>query len=243
MRRVLVSLLILAVLAAPAHAAKERDFAVGAKQVLAHEPRLPSDTQTGKSLKQILARPEFKDDQQQPQGPSLLDRLLKWISQHLGGLGAGLADAGTTTLVIACIVVGAFLVLLIYVVVRALWSRMSRLPEDDVALAEETLTASGFRELARKAAGSGDYLPALRYRFRAVVGELDVLDPDRQTNWQLLRHVRRQHADATSSFAELIALFEDCWYGGRAATADEYTRAEQLAAAIEKALIPREAAA
>jgi hypothetical protein len=236
-------LVVLMALGPQAHAAKERDFAVGAKEVLSYAPELPSHDETAKSLKQILSRPEFDDAQAQPKGPTLLERLLQWISGHLGGLGSGLMHAGKATLVIAGIVIAAILVLLIYTLVRLIWARLSRVDEPQDLEFEENLTAIGFRELARKAAIAGEYRAALRYRFRAVVGELDVLDPDRQTNWQLLRHVRRTHTKATPDFAELVALFEDAWYGGRTAGIGEYRRAEQLSLAIEKELTLHEAAA
>ena len=243
MRKAILLLLLLAFMAAPDYAAAERDFEVGVKNVLGYQPDLPRAAETSKSLKDILSRPEFSEEDKTAQGPSLLDRILQWIARHLGGLGAGLMGAGVTTLVITGVVIAAVLVLLVYVVVRAMWARMSSTAEDPSDLAEENLTASGFRDLAHKYALAGDHLPALRYRFRAVVGELDVLDPERQTNWQLLRHIRKMHPDAIRDFMELTGLFEDCWYGGRKATAEEYARADRLAEAIEKVMVPHEAAA
>jgi hypothetical protein len=238
-------LLMLLALAAPVHAAqKEHDFASGVKDVLGYQPHLPASKKTASALKDILARPEFQDKHNQPKGPTLMERLLQWIAKHLGGLGSGLLAAGGTALWIAVIVIAAILVLLVYWAVNRIWARMSREPDKAASPgAEENLSAQGLRDLAQKTAAAGDFRSALRYRFRSVVNELGVVDADRQTNWQLLRLVRKQHSFATKDFAELIALFEDCWYGGRTAGAEEFRRADLLATAVEKLIAPREEAA
>jgi hypothetical protein len=239
----LLLLICLATWSVPTWAA-ERDFAVGADEVLGYQPELPSGTSTAGTLKQILARPEFHADVAPPQGPSLLDRILQWFTRHLGGIGAGLAGASTVTLVITGALIAGLLVLLIYTVVKAIWWRMSRASiAANSAMAEELLGAASLKELARKAAAAGDYHAALRLRFKSVVGQLDLLDLEKQTNWQLLRYVRRSSPGATSDFATLIGLFEDSWYGGRLVGTEDFARAESLALAIEAAIAPREEAA
>jgi len=238
-RIALVLLLAIAALALPAAAADNLpDYAVGAKEVLQTHPQ-PAAPDSAMKLKQILAQPEY---QAQPPAitKSLLQRIIDWISKHFPIFG--LRAAGSTAMVIAMLVAVVLLTLLVYFIVRTLWSRLSagraggastdapQRPADWIALADE-------------AAARGDYRGALRLRFRAVVAVMDVLDAELQTNWQLLRHVRREHPEAYKSFARLVQLYEDCWYGGLAAGRAEFDAGIKLALEVESRVVVRAEAA
>ncbi len=230
-------------LALSAHSAEEKpEFAAGAHGVLNHQPDLPQKGQSSAALKDILARPEYLVQPPSPPPQSLLDRIAQWIAKHLPALG-GIAAAGSTATIVITVAVVLLLVLLIYAIVRLMWQRMSRTDPASYAVDEARLDAAGLLDLAQRAASAGDYRSALRLRFRAVVSRLGVLDADWKTNWQLLKLVRREHPDAARSFADLTALFEDCWYGGAMSGATEYERAAALARSVETALVVREAAA
>jgi hypothetical protein len=243
-RALLASLSVIAVLwASPAPAQKLPEYAAGMREVLNYAPELPEQSESENALKQILARPEFLESEARPPGPTLLQKIVEWILRHLpSGLG-NLEGAGRVAAAVAAVVIGVLLVLLIYTLVRAVWLRLSLRLEAREMADEAQLDAAGLLQLAAKSAAAGAYQAALRYRFKAVVGELGELNSERRTNWQLLRHVRREHPRATTDFAALVALFEDCWYGGQVAGAEEYSRADELARSVEAQLIPREEAA
>jgi hypothetical protein len=147
-------------------------------------------------------------------------------------------------MIVAGVLIASLLVLLVYVIVKATWLRLSK-PTTAATPTEpeDILSAARLKQLAEQAAQSGDFQAALRLRFRSVVNQLRMLDSERQTNWQLLRYVRRNHAAASREFAELISIFENSWYGGISVGQDGFARANELSAAVEIELTTREAAA
>jgi hypothetical protein len=93
-------------------------------------------------------------------------------------------------------------------------------------LAEQDRAAAEHRALADAAFAAGDVAAAIRHRFRAVIRGLEergLLDP------QPGRTVDEAAAEAAAVLPEhasplqaAVGVFDDVWYGGRAATVAAY---------------------
>lgn len=223
----------------PSVATKEQAEGLRSQDPLTYEPQLPADSR--EVLESILAREEFQR-KQMAAGETPLEQLLRWISGLLGRFGMPSGEGFT---LVATLLLVLLVILLVYLLTRLIWAHIAAravLKPGSAAEAEEALTSSGWLKLAREAVQRGDYRAAIRYRFKAVVSRLDLPASAVQTNWQLMRIVAREHPAAAGSFPGLVAIFEDAWYGGLDADSAHYSRADELAGGIERALTPQEPA-
>ena len=166
--------------------------------------------------------------------PGLFQRALTWLVERLRDLevpegpggGIGLALLGLLVLLVVALVVAKV----------GPGRRAARLRAGDV-FADHVRTADEHRRAADTHAAAGEWDLAVRERFRAVVRSLEertVLDarPGRTAD--------EAAADAAGALPALAGeltrgarLFDEVWYGGRAATAahDEQLRALDAAVA------------
>jgi hypothetical protein len=187
-------------------------------------PRLPIPVHdpdaVRETARQILARPEFAHH-----GPSLVERLERWVGDVIGHLfdrlsAGGSSAAGWVILVVA--VVAA-----IYALTRA-GRKVQRDPaQADIAVTAERRPASAWRDEAERLERDGRWKEAMRARYRALVGTLVERGVVDDVAGRTTGEYRREVADAAPStaaeFAGATELFERAWYG------DEPTGAAEAA--------------
>lgn len=179
-----------------------------------------------------LARPEYHQDD-----PSLLQRIVTWISERIGG-----AIARTTSTApggpIGLLIIAA-LVVLVVVLVRV---RLGKLPVRDL-LGDRTPGARGrsardYRAEADRLAAEGQWAEALRARTRAVVHELEargVVEPRPGATASGIAREAARGAPAAREDVTLVArLFEEVWYGGRHATEGDVSQAREADARLQR---------
>ncbi len=170
-----------------------------------------------------LARREYHQDD-----PSVLERAFTWVIDRLGNALArttAVAPGGGVGLVVL-----AVLVIVAVVLVRL---RLGALPVRDLLRDRSGtirgMTAADYRADAERLAGQGDWAEALRARTRAVVRELEargVIEPRPGRTAAGVAREAASTAPASAVDVTLVArLFDEVWYGGRAATENDVGQA------------------
>jgi hypothetical protein len=204
--------LMLAMFAVPAvqdAADAEGEMLISADVVLAYEPSFnPSDTQ--ELLDEILRRAEYQGEDDAPlEQDNMLARLLAWLDGVLSAAGLGATGwAGV-------VVVAGLLALLLYLVVKLIWVQAGR--HSRSAKAEPKAGQLGLDELllaAGESAQRGDFRAAIRFRFLALLRQLEVPASTLLTNTQLKRKLGKRMPSAETPFREFVGIYEDTWYGG-----------------------------
>lgn len=192
-----------------------------------------------------LARAELADPAYHPPDQPLLQRALQWLMDRVGELvdRIGQAGPGGWPGVLGLVV----LVVAAVAVVRWRAGPLARTARGETTLFEAggPLSAAEHRRLAEVEARAGRYPHAVRERLRAVVRELEergVLDP---------RAGRTADEAATAAGTALPELaealrasavrFDEVWYGGRAATRDDYDQLVDLDRAVSAVRAPARA--
>ncbi len=211
---------------------------LGAGHVLAHghvlaaEPGLlPSPDGTPerarRAVEAILARPEFAGQRR-----SWLDRARGWIFEQLGqlidtllGSGAGSALGWTVAAVLAVVAV----------VFAVRFSRGVR-PDPNTAAgptAGPRRSAVNWRALAARHEAAGEWRPAMRCRWRALVAELAgqglLEEAPGRTAGEYRRQLSAALPRAATDFDVATGLFEAAWYGDRPTDAAQVERLRSLA--------------
>lgn len=175
----------------------------------------------------------------------LIDRIIGLILRP----GAGASGGVNWVLVIT-------LVLLVGLIVLVVWKiglpRFNARRKDAAVGTDSSLPPQRYRSRAEQAAADGDWLVAVRERFRGLVRsleELTVLDvrPAR-TAWEVARLAGRQIPSVQSSLNAAAMVFNDVVYGNVVATEESYRRLcgwddEVVAAARSTDLVDAEPAA
>lgn len=179
----------------------------------------------GREEAAALARDELADPVYARAQPPLLQRALQWLFERI--------SEGISTVVDAA--PGGWLgilglVLLVVIVVVALRWRLGALgraaADDRSVFAGAPLSAAEHRERAARLVAAGAWAEALRERLRALVRDLEergLLDvrPGRTAD-----EVARDAGAALPADADVLRraarVFDDVWYGDRAAGATEY---------------------
>jgi hypothetical protein len=161
--------------------------------------------------------------------PTLRERFFDWVGEQITELLQALSSGGGRG-IIAWIIVGVFLAVIAFLLMRLLGSvdpvRKARpSPEIDVELFADR-SIDEWTRAAEDAERAGDWREGLRCRHRVLVAELldrDVIDrrPGRTAADIALLAGERVPA-ATSDLDAATRLFEDVWYGWR--DADSTTR-------------------
>jgi hypothetical protein len=171
---------------------------------------------------EILARREFA-----PPRRSVVERVLGWLGDRLGDLfdrfrpgSPGGAGTGGSNLVSAVVLLAAAAgaVALVWVLWRQRGRIRRRPATDDVDVeVTERRSVSAWEAEAARLEAAGEWKPALRARFRALVERLagDGVVPDvpGRTSGEYRLDVRVARPEGADDFARAAELFERAWYG------------------------------
>lgn len=218
--------LMLAMLAVPA--AQDTADAEGimlnsADAVLTYKPSF-SPTNTRELLDEILMRAEYQGEDDAPlEQDSWLTRLLAWLAGLMGV--AGLGAAGW----VGVAAVATLLALLLYLVVKWVWVQAARRGRSTKT--EPKAGQFGLDELllaADESAQRADFRAATRFRFLALLRQLELPASTLLTNTQLQRRLGKRMPAVATPFGELVGLYEDAWYGGLDCSKEQHDRALTL---------------
>jgi hypothetical protein len=211
-------------------------------------PPSAGDRETSERLDEILARPEFREfEEQHGQGLNdLIERLLEWIFRprdDLGRMGSpGLAafalPSGAVFLALALLLLVALGVYLVLSHRRGQPVKIAgtkEMPSDP-----RERDPGSFLDEAARLAESGELREALRALYLATLVALDrrrliAFDPH-LTNWQYLRQMPQ--GAARDSFAQFTRVFDHKWYGQEPTTRPDYQRCLSLAEEIAQGREP-----
>jgi hypothetical protein len=184
-----------------------------------------------------LAREELSRRPYQDAQPPLLSRLLDRLLLELGELldrAAASAPGGRLGLLLLL----ALLAAVVVVVLRRLRPRRS-VRGGALFDGGRALAADDHRSLADDAAAGGRWADAVRERLRAVVRELEargVLDPrPGRTADEVAREAGAVVPEVADDLQRAVRVFDEVWYGGRAATAASYDAVVE----VDRALVAR----
>lgn len=176
---------------------------------------------------EILARPEFA----QPE-PGLLERVRNWFEDLIGRILEAAFSGGAGS------VVGW--VVLVVAVTAIIWfaTRFGRTVQVDrrVGVRVEEIhrrTPAEWRAEADALEADGAWKPALRCRYRALVGDLIAAglleDVPGRTTGEYRRDLAVRAPDRSSAFAEATEIFELAWYADRPTGPEQGRRFQDLA--------------
>jgi uncharacterized protein YbgA (DUF1722 family) len=175
-------------------------------------------------LQEILARPEFQWQQQQPlQLPNWLERFLDWIERFRNRTLNTVYRYGRTPLIIAATLL---FILSLYFISRGLSRSLVKEAELETEGNErdEMLTSKGALKRAETLSTQGDYRNAIRYLYLSsllVLDEQGLMRYDRsRTNREYLRSVSSK-PELAKPLSDVIDVFDRVWYGFE--TVDEQT--------------------
>lgn len=181
---------------------------------------LPGRDQAREAAQRELARPEYGAAQ-----PSWVVRLVTWVLNELQKLldkASGAVPGGTWGLVLLALLTA----LVIAVVLVRLRPATRRPAVADLFGLDRQRTAQDHRELAERAAREGRWADAVRERLRAVVRELEargVLEPrPGRTADEIASEAGSVVPELAGQLAAAARLFDEVWYGGRAADDGTY---------------------
>jgi hypothetical protein len=175
-------------------------------------------------LKEILARPEFQWQQQQPlQLPNWLERFFAWIERFRNRTLNTAYQYGRTPLIIAATLL---FILSLYFISRGLSRSLVKEAEleSEASESDEMLTSKGALKRAETLSTQGDYRNAIRYLYLSsllVLDEQGLMRYDRsRTNREYLRSVSSK-PELAKPLRDVIDVFDRVWYGFE--TVDEQT--------------------
>jgi hypothetical protein len=169
--------------------------------------------------------------------PGPIERVMSWITEHLGRLLGNLVGSGGGTIfawVVLLAAVGGIALLL----ARTGRFTLPAAPEREQAevMVELTRTPAEWRAEAERLEADGQWAAGLRCRHRALVGELvragAIREQAGRTAGEHLHDVARTRPDAAVPMAAATELFELAWYGGAPTGPAEAARFEELAGQV-----------
>lgn len=182
------------------------------------------------SADDILARPEY-----QPEAPSLLERAWNWINEQFAEVLGSIFGTGGSYLVgwVLLVVLGG---LLAWFLVRVMPRKRLRKKVVDPSIESDVRVTAGrndWLEQARAAEAAGNWREAVRARYRAMIAGLidrhEVVDFEGATSGEYRRSFE-SGPPRSDSLDQATEAFEEIWYGGSPAAADDSSRLEELAA-------------
>lgn len=194
-------------------------------------------------LREILAHEKYTAEGFSEAGPSVFDRIIDWLQRLLPRFNL-LPGSSITVQVLTVLVV----LVVAYLIFRLIWELVQRRAQRESVGVEsrpEDMTADALLLAAEQCARSGDYRTAIRWRFLALVKQLDLPAATVLTNSQLTRRVRKTAAAAAGPFAAAAGSFEDVWYGGLdcgPASYEQLSRSAEEAGALWRAALAAESA-
>lgn len=202
----------------------------GAAGVLSFQPKLPDAKTTRHNLRDILNKPEYKDEQ--PQGPGLLDRIADWLAALRLRLGLG---SGSWTGTFVIIVVVSLILYLLLRIFSGMEFRKFNLRDEGLQTAKQ-YSAGELLAQAEQAAKEEDYRGAIRLRFRAMLRQIEMPASTVLTNRQLVRVLSNDYPQVSAPLMAFVGCFEDAWYGGLCCGSAEYYEAAKLAEQVLSAI-------
>jgi hypothetical protein len=198
------------------------------EKTLGYSPQLLPASQTTKTLKGILARPEYSKEKNRSDQKGLFQRFIEYLAKLLHPLGI---KNGNWVVAAAIIVVAAIAVFLLLRMLSGLELRGKR-QEEGPGRVEKPKSAGELMAEADKAAASGDFREAIRLRFRSMLRQLEIPWSAVQTNTQVVRGLSKEHPTVRGPLQNLVDCFEDAWYGCRSCGRTDYELAVQLASEV-----------
>jgi hypothetical protein len=206
---------------------------------LVRQPQSPPPLAARAKLEEILSRREFRNAQEPAWLAQFRRRLSTWLLEALEALFGGVRVPPRATKTLGWVLaIGLPLVFLIWLIRQFLHLHLRRA----AAPFSPPLSQERWRDWAGRAtaaAAQGHYREAVRLAYWAGVYRLEesgVWQVDRaRTPREYLRLVPAGHPNQ-APLSTLTARFERIWYGGQAATAEDFdftrTRLEELGCAF-----------
>lgn len=175
----------------------------------------------GRDEAREAAERELTDPAYADTAPPLPERLLRWLFQRLDDVvdaAADVAPGGYGGLIVLALVA-----VLAVIAVRLQIGRIGRAGARRAALFDTAvLSAADHRTAADAHAARGAWAEAVRERLRAIVRgleERDLLDARAgRTADEAADEAGRALPDRAADLRDAARIFDDVWYGGRAAT-------------------------
>ncbi len=196
--------------------------------VIKAQPKLSPAAATRDRLKQILARPEFASGSAAPK-TNWIERFIDWLTRALSRLGV---KAPSWSGVVAITLVSGAL---IYLITRVIWEWQARRAQrfaSEALPGEIVLGTDALLKAIADAVARGDYRAAIRLRFRWLLSALDLGESALLTNRQLVMRLGREHPAVREPLKQLVACFEDAWYGGLPCGQSDVALAASLAETV-----------
>ena len=170
------------------------------------------------------ARRELSDPAYDRAQPGWVERSARWVLDAVQRVVDG--AEGSLNPRLAAVVLVVVLALVAGVVLYRIGPLSSERSRAGVLAGAPVLSADGHRDRAEAAAGRQEWAEAVRERFRAMVRELEdrgLLDrrPGR-TAGEVAREAGRSMPPVSADLRRAAHLFDEIWYGGRAATRQSY---------------------
>lgn len=176
-------------------------------------------------LQEILARPEFQWQEQQPvEMPGWLTRIFDWLEQLTNRVAGTTVRYGRIPLIVTAVLL---FLLSLFFVSRGLSRDLVREAQLAVERAEgdDRLTSKGAFKRAETLSTEGDYRNAIRYLYLSsllVLDERGVMRYDRsRTNREYL-HSISSRPELAKPLHDVIEVFDRVWYGFEAVDETTY---------------------
>lgn len=206
-------------------------------------PHLAVPVEPDRGTARGWARDELADPVYEAAQPGLFERAFTWLWDRLSDLEVPEGPAGGIGLAVLVLLV--LLGVAVVVLVVGPGRRAARVRDHEV-FADTTRTADEHRAAADEHAAGGRWDLAVRERFRAVVRSLEertVLDPrPGRTADEAAREAAASLPGTAEDLTRGARVFDDVWYGGRAASPehDQQLRAlDDAVAATRPVLVDR----
>lgn len=192
----------------------------------------------GRDEAREAAERELSDPIYHADDPSLVERVLDWLADRLGALLDGLS--GVAPGGIAGVLVLLVLAVVAVVAIRLRAGKLVRTRRvRDTVLGERVLTAAEHRTASEYALARGDHSTAVTERFRAIVRELEqraMLEVrGGQTADEIAVAAGAVLPDHAVGMRDGARVFDDVYYGGRRAMAEQYDALAALDSEIRSA--------
>jgi hypothetical protein len=191
----------------------------------------PSPAQARKWLSDELQGSSYHDP--------WLDSVLRWILSQLRKLldGANTLANGGLSLVITLVVALVAIALLVWVLPRVRRDPVTALPRGPV-LADPTITAATYRNLATRALGDRRYDEAVLNGFRAIAKDTSdrtlLDDAPGRTAHEVSLELAQPFPHLADRLAEAANVFDAVRYGHRRATSDQAGQVLELDAELAR---------
>lgn len=193
----------------------------------------------GREEAQRAAREELSRSIYHRDDPSAVDRALQAVARWLARLydnASAATPGGGIGLVLLLLAVGGLVGFTLWRLGPVRRAAAARSP----VATDSTLTAAEYRRLAAEHADAGRHAEAVRDLIRAIVRELEqrgALQPQPgRTADEVAADGARVVPPAGAPLRQAARIFDEIWYGGRTATAEQVTSMRAADEAVRQAL-------